>query len=152
MNNSIIIDIQKASKGQRSPSAALLKQWCAAALKQQKIKHAELCIRIVDEKESAALNKQYRLKKGATNVLSFPSDTLPIPNPPLMGDLVVCSTVVHREAGEQHKTQKAHWAHMVVHGCLHLLGYDHQKNREAVEMEALEIKILKQLGFDNPYN
>ena len=141
------IAIQVADDSDNIPSAALLKKWCVAALAQQKIKTAEICIRVASKKESASLNKTYRNKKGATNVLSFPADISP-----LLGDLVICAALVNEEAREQHKTAKAHWAHLVIHGTLHLLGYDHIKNKEATEMEALEVKILHKLGFDNPYN
>lgn len=141
------IAIQIADNSDAIPSATLLKKWCVAALTQQKIKTAEICIRVTGKKESATLNKTYRNKTGATNVLSFPVDV-----PPLLGDLVICAPLVNEEASEQHKTAKAHWAHLVIHGTLHLLGYDHIKNREATEMEALEVKILHKLGFDNPYN
>lgn len=140
------IGIQLATKGSHIPSAALLKKWCEATLTQQKIKTAEVCIRVVSTTESAALNKTYRGKKGATNVLSFPMEK------PLLGDLVICAPLVKQQALEQGKATKAHWAHLVVHGTLHLLGKDHIKNKDALKMEALEIKILRQLGFDNPYN
>jgi len=140
------INIQLADDSESIPSAALLKKWCSATLTQQKIKKAEICIRVVNKKESAALNKTWRNKKGATNVLSFPIKS------PMLGDLVICAPLVKEEAKEQVKTTKAHWAHMVVHGTLHLLGFDHIKNKDAIKMETLEIKILCQLGFDNPYN
>ena len=150
------ITIQLADNSEGVPSAALLKKWCKATLTQQKIKTAEVCIRVTGKKESAALNKTYRNKKGATNVLSFlaetPSAHVKNIKVPLLGDLVICATLVNSEAKEQGKTTKAHWAHLVVHGTLHLLGYDHIKNKEALKMEALEIKILDTLGFDNPYN
>ncbi len=147
------ITIQLADDSDDIPSTALLKKWCKAALVQQKIKTAEVCIRIVGKKESAQLNKTYRHKQGATNILSFPSDEASVRNKSaLLGDLVICASLLRKEAKEQHKTEKAHWAHLVVHGTLHLLGFDHIKNKDAIKMEALEIKILCQLGFDNPYN
>jgi len=139
------IAIQIADNSDDIPSAALLKKWCKAALTQQKIQTAELCIRVVSKKESAALNKKYRHKTGATNVLSFTADMT-------LGDLVICAALVKQEAREQQKTGKAHWAHLVVHGTLHLLGEDHIKKKDAIKMEALEIKILHALGFGNPYN
>ena len=139
------ITIQLADDSESIPSAALLKKWCKAALTRQKIKQAEVCIRIVGKKEGAALNKKYRHKTGATNILSFPSEIT-------LGDLVICAPLVKQEARAQEKTAKAHWAHLVVHGTLHLLGFDHIKKKDAAQMEALEIKILSQLGFDNPYN
>jgi len=147
------ITIQLADDSEGIPSAALLKKWCKATLTQQKIKTAEVCIRITGKKESAHLNKTYRNKKGATNILSFPCDVVSVHNKSaLLGDLVICAPLVTPEATQQGKTTKAHWAHLVVHGTLHLLGYDHIKNKDALKMEALEIKILDTLGFDNPYN
>ena len=94
---------------------------------------------------------EYRGKNYATNVLSFPSDLPEDFDPPLLGDLALCAAVINKEAQEQNKTATAHWAHMVVHGCLHLLGFDHIDDAEADEMEAREITILRQLGFNNPY-
>jgi len=111
----------------------------------------ELVIRIVDEAESQQLNRDYRGKDGPTNVLSFPFDAPPEVDSPLLGDLVVCAPVVAREAQEQGKTELAHWAHMVVHGVLHLQGYDHQTDTEAEQMEGLEKEILQKLHFSDPY-
>ena len=101
--------------------------------------------------EGQSLNHTYRGKDYATNVLSFPADLPPELDLPLLGDLVVCAPVVAREATEQHKQLNAHWAHMVIHGCLHLLGYDHIDDAEADEMEALERELLAQLGIADPY-
>lgn len=121
---------------------------------------AELTIRIVGEEESAALNRRYRDRAGATNILSFPFELPPgldLLDPRaaalgvLLGDLVICAPVVQREAREQDKTETAHWAHLVVHGVLHLLGFDHLTADEASTMEALEIRILGALGFPSPY-
>ena len=140
-----LIAIQFADSRDDIPSATLLKKWCKAALTQQKVKTAELCIRIVGKKESAALNKKYRRKTGATNVLSFPAEMI-------LGDLVICAPLVTSEAVQQGKSTRAHWAHLVVHGTLHLLGHDHIQRNDARIMEAREIKILRTLGFDNPYN
>ena len=163
-NNKISVHIQMATIHSIVPSAALLKRWCRAALQQQKVKAASICIRLVDSRESALLNKRYRSKSGATNVLSFPADVPKALRSSVLqqdfqqallqelGDLVICAPVVAREARAQCKTIQAHWAHMVVHGSLHLLGYDHIKKQDAVKMEALEVKILAQLGYDNPYN
>jgi len=108
-------------------------------------RHGELTIRIVDAAESQALNLDFRGKDKPTNVLSFQGDTV------VLGDLVICAPVVAREAQEQGKALLAHWAHMVVHGCLHLQGLDHEDELEAVRMEARETRILKNLGFPNPY-
>lgn len=111
----------------------------------------ELTIRIVDEKESAELNEQFRHKTGSTNVLSFPFAAPPEVELNLLGDLVICADVVKQQANEQNKQELAHWAHMVVHGTLHLLGYDHLTDADATIMEAKEIQILSQLGYSDPY-
>ena len=105
----------------------------------------------MDEDEGAELNEAYRRKQGPTNVLSFPFEAPPGVELSLLGDIVVCAPVVAREAGEQGKILESHWAHMVVHGCLHLLGYDHMEPVEAEAMEALETEILGGLGYPNPY-
>lgn len=111
----------------------------------------EVTIRIVEPDESQALNANYRGKDKPTNVLSFPFEQPPGLNLPLLGDLVVCQAVVTGEACEQHKPVKAHWAHMLIHGTLHLLGYDHINDDEAQQMERLEVHILNSLGIDDPY-
>lgn len=110
-----------------------------------------VCIVLVDEDESQALNARYRGKHKPTNVLSFPMQLPEQVGERVLGDLVICAPVVEREAREQGKPALAHWAHMVVHGMLHLQGYDHEAESGAAEMEALEIRILKELGFDDPY-
>ena len=146
---SVILDLQNASSAE-VPSDNQFQQWVDAALAALK-EDAELSIRLVDELEGAELNLEYRGKQGPTNVLSFPFDS-PVPMTPiLLGDLVICVPVVAREAAEQDKTHDDHMAHMVVHGCLHLLGYDHLEDDEAEQMEALEIKILQTLKINNPY-
>lgn len=117
---------------------------CAALLPDHE--GAEIGIRIVDEEESAQLNQQYRDKKGPTNVLSFTLD-----HDPLVGDVVICAPIVAQEAKTQGIEEMSHWAHMTVHACYHLQGYDHQTETEAAAMEALEIATLKKLGFKNPY-
>ena len=110
----------------------------------------ELIIRIVDEQESAQLNHRYREKTGPTNVLSFPFDAV-VPEPlPILGDLVICAPVVAREATQQHKSINAHWAHMIIHGVLHLLGYDHSDEKDSEIMESLETEILLSLDFPAP--
>jgi probable rRNA maturation factor len=134
------------------PSAASFKRWAAAAC-EGRIKKADLAIRLVDSKEGTSLNRHYRGKDCATNVLSFPAEMptgvdLPMP---LLGDLVICAPVVLKEAKEQGKAANAHFAHLTVHGVLHLLGMDHDDEREAVAMELLEREILAGLGYDNPY-
>ncbi len=146
----LTLDVQYASSEDGLPTQADLWHWAVAAMAHIK-EQAELVIRIVDETESAALNQQYRNKAGATNVLSFPFQAPPPVESNLLGDLVICAAVVSKQASEQHKTERAHWAHMVVHGTLHLLGYDHIASAEAAEMENMEIEILTQLGFSDPY-
>ncbi len=112
---------------------------------------AELSIMVVSEKVSQTLNNQYRHKDKPTNVLSFPADIPDFVGSALLGDLVICASVVEAEAAEQNKDLIAHWAHMTVHGCLHLLGFDHIDDEDAEEMEALEVEILHSLSYDNPY-
>ena len=138
------------------PAAVSFRKWVAAAL-DGRIREADLAIRIVGTKEGRALNRHYRGKDYATNVLSFPADIadgVKLPKGvvmPLLGDLVLCAPVVAREAREQKKPLAAHYAHLTVHGALHLLGWDHQDTREADCMEQLEREILAGLGIDDPY-
>ncbi|MEO8402025.1 MAG: rRNA maturation RNase YbeY [Gammaproteobacteria bacterium] len=146
------ITIQRIVAAKNSPSSVKLKRFATTALK-NKIAACELTIRIVDKNEITELNNTYRHKNKPTNVLSFPFD---MPDEldeeiPLLGDIVICADIIEEEAGAQGKTVEAHWAHMVVHGVLHLLGFDHEKNDDAEHMEAEEIKILASLGFSNPY-
>jgi probable rRNA maturation factor len=145
----VVVDFQPAFDG-KAPAESSFQQWAEAALADID-EDCELSIRLVDEDESAELNSQYRGKNGPTNVLSFPFDAPVEIIPRLLGDLVICVPVVEREAAEQSKASEHHWAHMVVHGCLHLLGYDHIDDDEAEEMEALEIRILQSLHIANPY-
>ena len=144
------LDLQLASEA-TAPSEAKFRLWCEMGLR-QRTADSELTIRLVDEPEGRELNLTWRLKDYATNVLSFPAD---VPDEmldiPLLGDLVICVPVVTREAAEQGKALDAHWAHLVVHGCLHLLGYDHIDDEEADEMEALEQSLLAELGYPDPY-
>jgi len=147
---SIILDLQLASTASNLPSEAQIQQWLTAAVSPfQPV--AEVTVRIVDETESQQLNFDYREKDKPTNVLSFPFQCPPGIELPLLGDLVICAGVVAKEALEQNKSLDAHWAHMVVHGCLHLLGFDHINDDDALEMEAEEIQILAELGFADPY-
>jgi probable rRNA maturation factor len=132
------------------PSAQSFKKWAAAAVK-GRILRADLAIRVVDNKEARALNRHYRGKDYATNVLSFPADLPEGVNLPLLGDLVICAPVVAKEAKEQGKAVAAHYAHLTVHGVLHLLGLDHEDDREALLMEQIERDILADLGFPDPY-
>lgn len=146
------ITVQSTVPKNLIPAASQLKQWAKEALK-SKITDVEMTIRIVDIPEITELNTRYRHKSAPTNVLSFPFD---MPEhlegePFLLGDIVICADIVNKEAKEQGKTQTAHWAHMVVHGTLHLLGYDHETTADADVMEPLEITILQSLGFPNPY-
>jgi probable rRNA maturation factor len=146
----IEIEIQNASACPALPTEAQFQRWTEAALCGRR-KTAEALIRLVDETEGAQLNADYRGKDYPTNVLSFPFEVPPgIPTTHL-GDLVICAPVVAREAGEQGKPLEAHWAHLTVHGVLHLLGYDHLEDADAERMEAEEVRILQNLGFSNPY-
>ena len=134
------------------PTPASFRRWAEAALQGARHrKPAELSIRIVDAREGRALNRQYRGKDYATNVLSFPVDLPHGVASPLLGDLVICAPVVAREAREQGKPPRDHYAHLTVHGVLHLLGFDHQNERDATRMETLETRILAGLGIANPY-
>ena len=132
------------------PSAVSFRRW-AAAVAQGRIKRADLAIRLVDAKEGRALNRHYRGKDYATNVLSFPVELPEGVTLPLLGDLVICAPVVAKEALEQGKPLAAHYAHLTVHGVLHLLGLDHEDEREAEAMEQLERDILAELGLPDPY-
>jgi len=143
------IDVDNAS-GDEAPEPPSIRHWVCAALSEQK-PEAEISVRIVSAGESAELNLRYRGKEGATNVLSFPADIPDFVESDLLGDIVICATIVRKEATEQRKTLEAHWAHMLVHGTLHLLGYDHIKDNEAEAMEALETTILGELNFPPPY-
>ncbi|HLF96027.1 MAG TPA: rRNA maturation RNase YbeY [Methylococcaceae bacterium] len=146
----IEVDIQHASEHPSLPAEGRFQRWTEAALAGRH-ETAEVLIRLVDEGESARLNADYRGKNDPTNVLSFPFEVPPgVPNTHL-GDLVICAPVVAREAGEQAKSVEAHWAHLTVHGVLHLLGFDHIEDTDAERMEAEEIRILQSLGFPNPY-
>lgn len=146
----IILDLQLASTAENLPAEARVQQWLEAAILPFQAE-AEVTVRIVDNDESQQLNFAYRGKDNPTNVLSFPFQCPPGIELPLLGDLVICAPVVATEATEQHKSLQAHWAHMVIHGCLHLLGYDHINDDDAVQMEAEEITILHKLGITNPY-
>jgi len=151
------LDIQMAVNEDEvePPSTQQMQRWVELALNNtpgaERIQDAELTIRIVDETEITELNKQYRKKDGTTNVLSFPFESDIELEIPLLGDLVICASIVAKEAKQQQKSLQAHWAHMIIHGTLHLLGYDHITESEASEMESMEIDLLQQLGFSNPY-
>lgn len=148
---SILVDLQIATENTEGlPTEEQIVQWATGAV-QPEGNEVEMTVRIVDEAESHELNLTYRGKDRPTNVLSFPFECPDEVELPLLGDLVICRQVVEREAAEQEKPLMAHWAHMVVHGSLHLLGYDHIEDDEAEEMESLETQIMQGLGFDDPY-
>lgn len=147
----ILVDIQQNSTTVTDiPLESDFNKWISIAV-ETKITKAELCIVIIDKEEMILLNQQYRNKKDATNVLSFPAK---IPSDlalNILGDIVICAPVVVEEAEQQHKHRLHHWAHLTIHGTLHLLGYDHETEEEAVIMEKLEIEMMKKLGYPDPY-
>ena len=145
-----LIEIQTIFESNGQPDQEQIQRWVDAALDGFN-QDTEIVVRIVDEQESAELNEQYRLKKGPTNILSFPVDVPEGIELNLLGDLVVCAPVLEKEALEQHKSLTDHWAHIIVHGVLHLLGYDHLNDDEAELMENKEITILNKLNIKNPY-
>jgi len=140
------------------PSEEQFNQWALLAfdsgglsLELEGISEALLTLRIVDKAESQELNREYRNKDKPTNVLSFPMDMPPDISPYILGDLAICADIVQEEALEQGKDLFSHWCHMLIHGILHLQGFDHIEDDEAEEMEALETKIMSEIGFSNPY-
>lgn len=146
-----IVDLQNACDVQEIPSIEQFQLWVDSSLTMVSKQNFELTIRLVNIDESQQLNKQYRQKDKPTNVLSFPFEVPEGIELNLLGDLIICAQVVEQEATAQNKALFDHWAHMVVHGCLHLLGYDHINDSDAQEMEALETKILAKLLINNPY-
>ncbi|MGB5473809.1 MAG: rRNA maturation RNase YbeY [Gammaproteobacteria bacterium] len=144
------IDVQFAVSAAGTPSADEIRQWAELAL-QDHDRRAELVVRIVDEAEITALNRQYRGKDGSTNVLSFPCEGFAGVPSDLLGDVVICAPVVAAEAATQGKPLAGHWAHLVIHGVLHLLGYDHQHATDADHMERRESALLTGLGYPNPW-
>ncbi|APZ42306.1 rRNA maturation RNase YbeY [Acidihalobacter ferrooxydans] len=142
-----MIEVQRETAAW-TPDDALLARWTSAVVVDPA---QEVVLRFVDARESQALNRDYRGKDSPTNVLSFTFESPPGMALPLLGDLVICAEVVEREAREQRKTCEAHFAHIVIHGLLHLQGHDHEAETDAQRMEALEIEILRRLGYDNPY-
>jgi probable rRNA maturation factor len=148
----VAVAVQRATRTAGVPPVARLTRWALAALERKT--RGELTVRVVGRGESAALNARYRGKRGPTNVLSFLSDPAAARSRELLplGDVVICASVVAREAREQGKTLAAHWAHMVIHGTLHLQGYDHENARDAAAMEARERTLLAGLGFPDPYS
>ena len=150
----ITLDLQMAvdeaeQRAAAVPSWRRFEGWAEAALHDHL--GAELTIRVVGRDEMAELNRGFRGKEGPTNVLSFPFEAPPGVEMPLLGDIVICAAVVAEEAAAQDKAPDGHWAHLTVHGCLHLLGYDHVQEDEAERMEALERTILGRLGYPDPY-
>ncbi|MDN3609309.1 rRNA maturation RNase YbeY [Vibrio ostreicida] len=147
----IELDLQIAVEQEKGlPHFDDIQRWLSCAIKPFQAE-AEVTVRIVDEQESHQLNHEYRGKAKPTNVLSFPFEAPPGIDIDLLGDLVICRQIVEQEAQTQSKPLMAHWAHMVVHGSLHLLGYDHIDDDEAEEMESLETEIMQDMGFEDPY-
>jgi probable rRNA maturation factor len=150
MTPEITVDIQHHIEDNRCPSDEDIIKWATLALSSQK-QDTEISILLVDDEEMSQLNEAYRHKKGPTNVLSFPFEKPDNIELSLLGDLVICVPQMLREATAQHKTIPAHFAHLTIHGCLHLLGYDHENIQDAEKMESREIEILQQLNIPNPY-
>ena len=146
-----VVDIQLADGSARMPDARHIRGWVAAVFTTLERSPLSLTVRVVGEEEMAKLNRRYRGRNQPTNVLSFPIEPLPGIRTDLLGDIVVCGPVVDREAAIQHKPPMGHWAHMVVHGMLHLFGYDHETDQEATAMETLEKSVLEGLGFSDLY-
>ena len=144
----IDLDVQIISKSLNIPKKEDFQYWANAV---PSVEKTSACVRVVDEIEAKSLNKQYRQIDKATNVLSFPAELPSEVGLQFLGDIVICADIVDRESQQQSKQSREHWAHLLVHGLLHLQGYDHQNDAEANEMESLEIDILQQLGIPNPY-
>jgi len=157
MRANVSIDIQVASVVGSVPGETEMQSWVQDVIMELAVPgKCEVSIRIVDEEEGRELNKQYRDIDTATNVLSFPANNEILGSPPpqlpcSLGDIVICGPIVEREAADQHKEINAHWAHLLVHGTLHLLGHDHEADDEAEEMEAIETRILGKRGIGDPY-
>jgi len=151
----VLVDVQRACDHDTIPTTEIVDAWVSRAVEAASApRDVEVSVRIVDGDEIQALNRDYREKDKATNVLSFPAGPLaglPDDMPVLLGDIVVCASVVESEAAEQGKAVGDHWAHMLVHGALHLLGFDHEDDAEAAEMEALETRVLTEHGLPDPY-
>ena len=145
------VDVQCVSEDDGVPDDSLLQSWAKAAVEHAFGRDAQLSIRVVDVEEGLDLNESYRRGEGATNVLAFVFEERERLDPPLLGDVVICAPIVRSEAKEQGKSMHEHFAHMVVHGVLHLLGHDHQRETQAQIMEAAEQTVLAQLGFADPY-
>ena len=133
------------------PTEDDIEHWLTQVFAHEGITEKEVTVRFVDTNESQMLNNTYRNKDKPTNVLSFPFEAPPGIDVPLLGDLVVCQVIIEKEAQQQNKQLHSHYAHMIVHGCLHLLGYDHIEDDEAEHMESIEIALLANLNIDDPY-
>ncbi len=144
----IHLDVQIVSKSLDIPKKSELEYWVQSIPYKSE---TSACLRIVDESEAKELNKQYRKIDKATNILSFPAELPTQLNINFLGDIVICAPIVSREAQEQRKQLNDHWAHLLVHGILHLQGFDHENDSDTKEMEAMEIKILQDLNVPNPY-
>lgn len=160
MSTPVRLELQVAGSADGLPSETEIRDWlqrACLAVSPDAGRGREILVRVVDEAESRDLNRRYRGKDRATNVLAFPAaEPGEIPGPAgagqrALGDLVLCGTVIAREAAEQGKNATAHWAHMLVHGALHLLGFDHETEAQASRMESLEIRILGGRGLPDPY-
>ena len=149
---SLTTEIQCCSNNSQVPASEVMSGWADKAFDRVVNKDAEVTIRIVDEEEGAELNQRYRKGVGATNVLAFNYAQDSFGQSDLLGDVIICAPIVVQEALSQSKSIDAHWAHMVVHGILHLCGYRHNEEKEASKMEQLETEILLELGFPPPYN
>ncbi len=147
---SLDLEVQVNSDNADIPARHDVESWVAEAIR-DRCAAAELTVRIVDEAESRALNERYRQQANPTNVLSFPAELPAEIDTPLLGDIVICAPVVAAEATASKRSTRAHWAHLVIHGTLHLLGFDHETENQAREMEAEETAILARLGFSDPY-
>ena len=152
-----VVDVQLACDPSKAPARRVLATWVQRALqeaREESVGRAEVAVRVVEAEEMRSLNREYRGRDYATNVLSFPAgDIAGLPGDAvrLLGDIVICADVVNSEAAEQDKSREDHWAHMLVHGSLHLLGYDHRHDDEAAAMEALEKRVLGRYGLTDPY-
>ncbi len=146
----IVVDVQYACHFPSVPNERQIEDWAQRALAGLRAE-AELTVRIVNMIEAIRLNERWRKASGPSNVLAFPAAGLEEIKPELLGDIIICAPLVESEARQQGKSPAAHWAHMIVHGILHLVGYDHIEETAADEMEAVEIEILQRLGYDNPY-
>ncbi|MFQ5468803.1 MAG: rRNA maturation RNase YbeY [Gammaproteobacteria bacterium] len=151
---SIIVDFQLAAEQLDEgliPDSDQVDTWVSQVIAFEDLHSAQVTVRVTNENEMTALNETYRRKQGVTNVLAFPFEQPELMDPPFLGDIVICAPVVNEEAREQNKSAASHWAHMVVHGLFHLLGYDHQNEKDALIMEARETEMMGRLGYPDPY-